>query len=49
MRVKLVSYVMVVAVVCMFGFVQNAEAGKAKYFQVADRSRISPTRITSGS
>ena len=36
MRVKLVGYGVVIAMVCAFGFVQNAEAGKPKYFQVAE-------------
>ena len=36
MRLKFVGYGVVVAIVCAFGFVQNAEAGKPKYFQVAE-------------
>lgn len=36
MRVKMIGYGLVIAAVCVFSFVQNAEAGKHKYFQVAE-------------
>ena len=36
MRMRLAGYGIVVAMVIAFGFVQNAEAGKKKFFQVAE-------------
>lgn len=36
MKLKSLGCGIVVAVICVMGFVQNAEAGKPKYFQVAE-------------